>query len=63
MVCLKIGAMLKEQEKQHGARGIGKKVELHDETPPLADQGTTYIESHRWQQVAVDVQVSYRFIR
>jgi len=47
-----LGEVLKEQEKQHGARGIGKKVELHDETPLLADQGITKIESHRWQKVA-----------
>ncbi|MCL5252916.1 MAG: hypothetical protein M1351_02350 [Candidatus Thermoplasmatota archaeon] len=40
--------------KQHGSRGIGKKVELHHATPlpVLRDLGIGKNESHRWQMIA-----------
>ncbi len=47
----KAGAMLKDMEKQQGARGFGKKVELHDVTP-LSELGVTKMQSSRWQQEA-----------
>lgn len=45
------GEMINEMPKKQGARGVGKKVDLHDESP-LASAGITHVESHRWQRVA-----------
>ena len=47
------GELLAGMELQDGARGVGKKVELHDATPPtLADLGVEKTQSHRWQLIA-----------
>ncbi len=45
------GEILSETDLQHGSRGVGKKVELHDVTT-LADLGIQQHESSRWQQIA-----------
>jgi hypothetical protein len=47
----RLGELLKDMDKQHGARG--RRAELHDVTPPvLEDLGISKIQSHRWQQEA-----------
>lgn len=46
------GEMLAGMEKQHGARGTGKKVESHDDIPLLVDLGISANQSSRWQKLA-----------
>lgn len=42
------GEILKEQERNKGARGVG--VPFHDETAPTYEElGITRLQSHRWQ--------------
>ena len=48
----RMGELLREMPKLSGARGIGKKVELHDETPLLADIGIDKATSSRVQAIA-----------
>ena len=48
----KAGQLLKKTVKQHGARGVGKKVELHSATP-LSKHGISRDISSRWQKLAV----------
>jgi hypothetical protein len=51
----RLGELLAEMPKQHGARGIGTRagVEYLSDTPPaLADLGVTKVESSRFQQMA-----------
>jgi hypothetical protein len=50
----RLGDALAAMAKQHGSRGVGKKVELHDVTP-LADLGISKVQSHRWQKERVSV--------
>ena len=45
------GEMLAEMPKQAGARGVGKKVGLHDATP-LSELGIDKTKSSRWQKLA-----------
>ena len=40
-------------EKRVGARGVGKKVGLHDASPLLDDIGINHWQSHRWQTEAL----------
>jgi len=47
----KAGQLLKQKEKQHGARGVGKKVEYHDGTP-LSKLGISKKQSSAWQKLA-----------
>src|SRR5437879_6245350 len=49
------GELLAEMEKQHGSRGVGKKVESSDTTPlpvKLEDIGVTKDQSSKWQRLA-----------
>lgn len=47
------GQMYRQSEKLHGARGVGKKVESDDTTPPSLDQlGVTKDQSSQWQKLA-----------
>jgi hypothetical protein len=45
------GELLKAMEKQHGARGVGKKVESPLATP-LSELGITKTQSCKWQRLA-----------
>lgn len=45
------GEMLREMEKQHGARD--GKTESHHVTPLLSDLGITKMQSSRWQEIAL----------
>ena len=59
----KAGGMLKEMDKQHGSRGIGKKVDGHH-VSPLSDIGITQKQSSRWQQEArIDDEVFEEYIK
>ncbi|MGH7962976.1 MAG: hypothetical protein ACRERD_14285 [Candidatus Binatia bacterium] len=46
----KLGELLAELPKQHGARPPD--AGLHHETPTLNDAGVSKIQSHRWQTIA-----------
>jgi hypothetical protein len=50
------GELLKDIPKQHGARGVGKKVESPSATP-LVELGVTKTQSSNWQRLA-DVPAS-----
>jgi len=47
----KAGQLLKQMEKQHGARGTGKKVGSTD-TTPLSKLGVSKDQSSKWQKLA-----------
>ena len=52
--CQVKGGKLLREMKERGQRHsgyAGKKLELHDATPKLADLGLEKTQSHRWQRV------------
>lgn len=47
-----LGELLKNTELQTGARGVGKKVDLPDDSPLLKDIGLSHRQSSTFQQIA-----------
>jgi hypothetical protein len=44
--------LLKIKPKRNGARGIGRKAELRDATPLLAELNITHDQASDWQKLA-----------
>lgn len=55
------GELLREIDKQHGARGVGKKVasSANDSTPKLRDLGISRDQSSQWQRLAAIPQSEF----